>query len=126
MTEKTIHLDTPLSLPCGVALPNRLGKSAMIEGCADYLGRATEDHERLYRLWVKGGTGLLITGNIQVDRRSLERPGNVRIEGPQDAEQMRRLRAMAEAGQENGAHVWAQIGHAGRQAPAGACPALLP
>lgn len=122
MTEKTIHLDTPLPLPCGVTLPNRLGKSAMTEGCADYLGRATEDHERLYRLWGKGGTGLLITGNIQVDRRSLERPGNVRIEGPQDAEQMRRLQAMAEAGQENGAHVWAQIGHAGRQAPAGACP----
>lgn len=122
MTEETIHLDTPLPLPCGVTLPNRLGKSAMTEGCADYLGRATEDHERLYRLWGKGGTGLLITGNIQVDRRSLERPGNVRIEGPQDGEQMRRLRSMAEAGQENGAHVWAQIGHAGRQAPAGACP----
>ncbi|SHO66519.1 2,4-dienoyl-CoA reductase [Pseudoxanthobacter soli DSM 19599] len=122
MGEHRIQLDTPLPLPCGATLPNRLGKSAMTEGCADHLGRATADHERLYRLWGRGGTGLLITGNIQVDRRSLERPGNVRIEGPQDAEQMRRLSAMAEAGQENGAHVWAQIGHAGRQAPAGACP----
>ncbi|WP_288998703.1 NADH:flavin oxidoreductase/NADH oxidase family protein [uncultured Gemmobacter sp.] len=123
MTEQaTIRLDTPLPLPCGVSLPNRLGKSAMTEGCADHLGRATRDHETLYRLWGKGGTGLLITGNIQVDRRSLERPGNVRIEGPQEPEAMARLEAMAAAGQENGAHVWAQIGHAGRQAPAGACP----
>lgn len=51
MTEQaTIRLDTPLPLPCGVSLPNRLGKSAMTEGCADHLGRATRDHETLYRL----------------------------------------------------------------------------
>ena len=41
MTQTAIQLDTPLSLPCGETLPNRLGKSAMTEGCADALGRAT-------------------------------------------------------------------------------------
>lgn len=122
MTRTTIQLDTPLPLPCGTTLPNRLGKSAMTEGCADAYGRATEFHERIYRLWGESGTGLLLTGNIQVDRRSLERPGNIRVEGEQDAEQMKRLAAMADAGQAHGAHMWAQIGHAGRQAPAGACP----
>ena len=103
VTQTTIQLDTPLPLPCGETLPNRLGKSAMTEGCANALGRATEYHERIYRLWGESGTGLLLTGNIQVDRRSLERPGNIRIEGEQDAEQMRRLTAMADAGQAHGA-----------------------
>ncbi|WP_296021733.1 hypothetical protein [uncultured Agrobacterium sp.] len=46
MTQTTIQLDTPLPLPCGETLPNRLGKSAMTEGCADALGRATEYRER--------------------------------------------------------------------------------
>src|SRR5690606_3065006 len=58
----------------------------------------------------------------QIDRRSLERAGNIRIEGPHDHEQMRGLAAMAAAAQEGGAHIWAQISHGGRQAPAEACP----
>lgn len=119
---KTIALDTRLDLPCGATLPNWLGKSAMTEGLADPLGRATDAHVQLYRRWGTGGIGLMLTGNIQVDRRSLERPGNIRIEGPQDAEQMKRLSALAEAARTNGAHIWAQIAHAGRQAPADACP----
>lgn len=122
MNDTKLELGTPLKLPCGVTLPNRLAKSAMTEGMADPWGRATEDHERLYKRWSNGGTGLLITGNIQVDRRSLERPGNIRIEGVQDAEQMRRLGRLAEAGKAGGSHIWAQIAHAGRQAPADACP----
>jgi len=65
MEKERIGLDTPLPLPCGVTLPNRLGKSAMTEGCADHLGRATESHERVYRVWGQSGTELLITGNIQ-------------------------------------------------------------
>lgn len=122
MNDILVGLDTPIRLPCGTQLPNRLAKSAMTEGMADEWGRATEDHFRLYERWSHGGTGLLITGNIQVDRRSLERPGNIRIEGRQDAEQMSRLSQLAEAGQVGGSHIWAQIAHAGRQAPADACP----
>ncbi|TBX86682.1 NADH:flavin oxidoreductase, partial [Rhizobium leguminosarum bv. viciae] len=61
MTPTAIQLNTPLPLPCGATLPNRLGKSAMTEGCADAQGRATEYHERVYRLWGQGGTGLLMT-----------------------------------------------------------------
>jgi len=69
----------------------------------------------LYRSWSLGGTGLLITGNIQVDRRYMERPGNVAIDGTQTDEQLSRLRAFAKAGTTAGNHCWAQIGHAGRQ-----------
>src|SRR5262245_13050001 len=95
---RPVELSTPLLLPCGVVLPNRLVKSAMTEGLADPGGRATEEHVRLYRRWAQGGTGTLLTGNIQIDTRSLERPGNVVLEGPQDADQIARLRAFAQAG----------------------------
>lgn len=104
-----------LVLPCGAVLPNRLSKAAMTEGLADPQGRATAELERLYGLWADGGTGLLISGNVQVDRDHLERPGNVVIQGPQDAAALAGLRAMAKAGTRAGGHIWMQISHAGRQ-----------
>ena len=72
-------------------------------------------HAQLYRRWAEGGAGLLITGNVQVDRRYLERPGNVCIDGEQDQEQLDRLAAFAAGGKAKGGHIWMQIGHAGRQ-----------
>ena len=38
--------DTPLLLPCGISIPNRIGKSALTEGLSDGLNRATERHCR--------------------------------------------------------------------------------
>lgn len=107
-------LQQPFTLPCGVVLPNRIAKSAMTEGLADERLRATEGHQRLYRRWSEGGTGLLITGNVQIDRNDLERPGNVAIDSDEGQDE---LRAWAEAGTVNGNHLWMQISHAGRQSP---------
>ena len=104
-----------LILPCGAVLPNRLAKAAMTEGLADPKGRATPELARLYGLWAEGGSGLLITGNVQIDGDHLERPGNVIIEGPQDEAALAGLRAMASAGTCAGGHIWMQISHAGRQ-----------
>ena len=110
-------LATPLTLASGVVLKNRLGKSAMTEGLADPANRATAAHARLYRRWAEGGAGLLITGNVQVSRRHLERPGNVAIEGPQSAEAMAALSAYAAAASAGGAACYVQLSHAGRQTP---------
>ncbi len=107
-------LSQPLSLPCGVSIPNRLGKAPMTEGLADERLRATEAHVRLYRRWSQGGAGLHITGNVQIDRRVLERPGNVAIDNNGGLEQ---LEAWAQAGTEAGNQLWMQISHAGRQSP---------
>ncbi len=104
-----------LVLPCGAVLPNRLAKAAMTEGLADPQGRATAELARLYGLWADGGAGLLITGNVQIDRDHLERPGNVIIQGPQDEAALTGLSAMARAGTRAGGHIWMQISHAGRQ-----------
>jgi 2,4-dienoyl-CoA reductase-like NADH-dependent reductase (Old Yellow Enzyme family) len=88
-------------LPCGASLKNRLAKAAMTEGLADDRNRATVRHVELYRRWADGGAGALLTGNVQVDRRYLERAGNIVIDGPQSTAQLAALEAMAEAGTAN-------------------------
>ena len=76
----THPLDRPLVLPSGATLPNRLAKAAMSEGLADVANHSTTRLEALYRRWAGSGAGLLLSGNIQVDRRHLERPNNVVID----------------------------------------------
>ena len=111
----TINLADSLSLPCGATLPNRIGKGAMTEGMATPDGLPTPELERLYGLWSDGGAGMLLSGNIQVDRDHLERPGNVVIDGPANDEMMTALKSWAATATRNGNHFWAQISHAGRQ-----------
>ncbi len=115
-------LSQSLRLPCGAVLKNRLAKAAMTEGLADSMNRATERHVRAYGRWAKGGAGLLLTGNVQVDRTHLERPGNIAIDnnGGLDA-----LRAMVKAGTSGDNHLWMQINHPGRQTPAAVNPSPL-
>ncbi len=107
-----MQLTEPLTLPCGTVVPNRIVKSAMTEGLADAAGRANERHARLYRQWSEGGAGLLITGNVMVDWRYLERPGNVVIEDESDIDQLARW---AEAGTAASGQLWVQLNHPGRQ-----------
>lgn len=111
-------LSKPLKLPCGAMLPNRIAKAAMTEGLATPDGRPTPELDRLYGLWSDGGAGLLIGGNLVIDRDHLERPGNVVIDGAPDAEMMARLARWAAAGTRGGNHFWPQVSHSGRQTPA--------
>jgi 2,4-dienoyl-CoA reductase-like NADH-dependent reductase (Old Yellow Enzyme family) len=106
------ELADPLRLPCGALLPNRVAKAAMTEGLAAADGAANARHARLYRRWAAGGAGLLLTGNVMVDRRWLERPGNVIIE---DSRGIPALAEWAKAGTLAGNHLWMQISHPGRQ-----------
>ena len=108
-------LNTPLTLPCGAILPNRLAKAAMTEGLGTPNGVPTAELERLYGLWSDGGAGLLITGNVIVDADHLERPGNVVIDREPDAAMAAALASWAKTGTRGGNHLWAQISHGGRQ-----------
>ena len=110
-------LSQTLTLPCGAVLPNRLAKAAMTEGLATSEGVPTPELERLYGLWSDGGAGMLLTGNIQIDRHHLERPGNVIIDGEPDTRLQAALAAWAAAATRQGNHFWAQLSHAGRQTP---------
>ena len=108
-------LSSPLTLPCGLTLKNRLAKGAMTEGLADSDGSPNDGHVQLYRTWAKGGCGLLITGNVMVDGTHLERPGNVILDGHQAEDIRDRLAVWAAAGSENGCTIWMQLSHSGRQ-----------
>jgi 2,4-dienoyl-CoA reductase-like NADH-dependent reductase (Old Yellow Enzyme family) len=103
-----------LSLRCGVSLPNRLAKSAMTEGLADANGLPTQALNQLYTTWAAGGTGLLLTGNIMVDGRYLERAGNMVLE---DDDNLGLFSTLADASQSNNNHCWVQLNHPGRQCP---------
>jgi len=116
-TSPTTTIASPLTLPSGLNLPNRLAKAAMTEGLADTDCRATLRHVTLYRRWAAGGPGLMITGNVQVDPGHLERPGNVVISGPQSNMQKMALADWAKAAKSAGAPVLMQLNHSGRQTP---------
>ncbi len=109
-------LARPLELPCGVAIANRVIKGAMTEQLADSTHGPTEELIRLYERWGCGGTGVLLTGNVMVDHRALEGPRNVVIE---DDRHLAKLREWTERAQRNGAQLWAQLNHPGRQTPKG-------
>lgn len=115
-------LETPLTLPCGAVLSNRLAKAAMTEGLADTRNRATKRHQTLYQRWAANGLGLQISGNIQIDRNALERAGNIVLDGQEDEAALFALHAMANAARRGGGHFWAQINHPGRQAPKAISP----
>lgn len=118
MGSEGVTLASSLRLPCGATLPNRIAKGAMTEGLARADGVATPELARLYRLWSDGGAGMLLTGNVQIDRDHLERPGNVIIDREPSPEARAALSAWAAAGTHAGNHLWMQISHAGRQTPA--------
>lgn len=110
----TSPLANPITLPNGTILPNRLAKSAMTEGLADKFDQPTPAHYQLYKTWSEGGTGLHITGNIMIDKRYLERAGNVVLE---NADQLPRFKEWAAQGTVGGNHLWVQLNHPGRQCP---------
>ncbi|MEO0467658.1 MAG: NADH:flavin oxidoreductase/NADH oxidase family protein [Pseudomonadota bacterium] len=117
-----INIESPLTLPSGLTLPNRLAKAAMTEGLADPENRATERHQRLYNRWAEGGIGMMLTGNVQVDRQHLEKPRNVVIDDSTDAVARASLEAFSEAAKRHGAPVIMQLSHGGRQTPAAVNP----
>ncbi|RDE25221.1 oxidoreductase [Motiliproteus coralliicola] len=107
---KAIRLGQSLRLPCGAILKNRLLKSAMSDSLADGKGNATLEQARLYERWAEGGVALSIIGEVQVDPRYPEKPGNL-VLGPNTNRQA--LSELAARGSINDTHIWPQIGHAG-------------
>ena len=88
-------LSQPFTLPCGVVIKNRIGKAPMTEGLADCWDRPTPELCRLYERWAMGGTGLSVTGNVMIDHRFLERPGNVVIENEDNLDLLKDWQALA-------------------------------
>ena len=103
---------TPLILPNGSRLPNRLAKAALEENLADEGQLPGPALWRLYRHWGIGGAGLIITGNVMIDGRAMTGPGGVVLE--QDTP-LEAFKTWAAASRQGGAQVWMQLSHPGRQ-----------
>ncbi|MCS9524074.1 NADH:flavin oxidoreductase/NADH oxidase family protein [Pseudomonas aeruginosa] len=106
------QLFQPLHLPNGQVIPNRIAKAAMEENLADADHAPGDALIRLYRTWAQGGAGLIITGNVMVDRHALTGPAGVVLENDQH---LQRFAAWAKACRSQGAQAWLQINHPGRQ-----------
>lgn len=100
-----------LTLPNGSVLPNRIAKAAMEEDMADYGQVPGKALYTLYHRWSDGGSGLIISGNVMIDRHAASGPGAVVLERdtPLDT-----FRLWAEAGKQGGNQFWLQINHPGR------------
>ena len=61
-----LHIAKPLTLKCGLTLPNRLVKAAMTEQMADkdQLPDARLNHA--YSTWADGGWGMVLTGKLNI------------------------------------------------------------
>jgi NADH:flavin oxidoreductase / NADH oxidase family len=110
----TTVLAEPLTLPCGLVLPNRILKGALGEGLANpWTADVTPALIRLYERWADGGTGTLITGVICV-QRGAEDNVIVALDDKTDTDALRRW---ASAVPRRDVRLLGQIQHPGRQAP---------
>ena len=108
---------TPLTLPCGQTIPNRLCKAAMEENLAAPGQIPDEKLFNLYDAWAKGGVGLILSGNVMVDPRAMTGPGGVVLEQGSfsNDETKAAFETWAKTGQSGGGKFVLQISHPGRQ-----------
>lgn len=112
----TVDVSTPLVLK-GKVIKNRLAKGALSEGMATLgKGRVTPQLLRLYDAWGQGELGLCITGNVMVDVRAKNEPGNTVIENDNDLAQ---LKKWADIGHRYNMLQVVQLSHPGKQCPKG-------
>ncbi|QIW95260.1 hypothetical protein AMS68_000778 [Peltaster fructicola] len=126
----------PLTLPCGLTLPNRLVKCPMQETLAspdDTFDPPLRQFRKLYSEWGRSQYGLIITGQVQIDTRFLSVAGDVCChEKSLEPERLAKWKEWAKIAQAEGTPCIVQLAHPGRMSPAGAgirpigMPALCP
>lgn len=106
-------LSDQLTLPCGQVLTNRIMKAALSESLATSEDAPGPKLNNLYARWAQGGYGLVVTGNVMIDRRHLGEPGNVVVESDHHLDALTRW---AKTTKDGGPAIWMQLNHPGRQA----------
>jgi 2,4-dienoyl-CoA reductase-like NADH-dependent reductase (Old Yellow Enzyme family) len=97
-------LSEPLTLPfSGKVIKNRFCKAALSENLGRKDGQLDKSNlDRLvnvYNAWAEGGSGMILTGNVMVDRTMREMELNVAVEDERD---IGRLKVWAQAVQKHG------------------------
>jgi len=111
---ETANFASPLTLNNGVTIKNRFFKSAMSEQLSTKTHLPLPSLARLYRAWAQGGVGLIVTGNVMISPDAMGEPQQVVLEKGVD---LTPFEECAKAGTENGAHIWMQLNHPGKQIP---------
>lgn len=132
-------ISQPLTLPCGLTLSNRLVKCPMQETLAEgpWFDPPATFH-KLYTRWAEAQYGLIITGQVQIDRRFLSIAGDVccHERSRPDPAVFAKWTEWARISQKDGTPCIVQLAHPGRMSPAGAgirpagmrplCPSEVP
>lgn len=133
-------ISQPLTLACGLTLPNRLVKCPMQETLAspdDTFDPPVQEFKQLYTKWSTSRYGLIITGQVQIDTRFLSIAGDVCChEKSLEPGRLAKWKEWAEIAQKDGTPCIVQLAHPGRMSPAGAgirppdmsalCPSSVP
>ncbi|KAI9875447.1 MAG: hypothetical protein M1830_008461 [Pleopsidium flavum] len=128
-------INQPLTLPCGLLLPNRLVKCPMQEtlAVAPFFDPPVDKFMNLYTKWADANYGLIITGQVQIDIRFLSIKGDVVCHDKATEEpHFSKWKQWAKIAQAGGTPCVVQLAHPGRMSPAGAgnrpadMPALCP
>ncbi|HZJ17548.1 MAG TPA: NADH:flavin oxidoreductase [Chthoniobacteraceae bacterium] len=95
-----------------LTIPGRVVKAATSETRADNDGFATQSHIDFYLPIAKGGTPLIITGNIYVSSDGKSTPMQMGIE---DDNKIPALSRLVDAVHAHGVKIFAQLSHSGRE-----------
>jgi len=132
-------IEQPITLPCGLTLPNRLVKCPMQETLAvpPLYDSPIDKFENLYKQWAHAKYGLIVTGQVQIDIRYLSIKGDVVCHADSLNEpHLSKWKRWATISQEAGTPCIVQLAHPGRMSPTGAgnrsadmaaiCPSSVP
>ncbi|MBD65391.1 MAG: NADH oxidase [Halobacteriovoraceae bacterium] len=108
------NLNEKLVFKSGRCTKNRIVKAAMSENMGS---SHLPDHkfERAYGTWAQGGAGLIITGNVMVDKNHLGENNNVVLD--EEVKDLEPFKKWADSVHQEGALVYMQINHPGKQSP---------
>lgn len=112
MKNNSNDLYSSIILPNGETIKNRIAKTAIAENMASNKQQPNPQIALLDKTFAKGGAGLIITGNVMVDYRSMGSSGDVVLDENSDLEPFKNW---AKGVKEFGSHIWMQINHPGRQ-----------
>lgn len=115
-----LEIAKPLTLPCGLELPNRVAKAALAESWAGKDWLPSHDLIKTYGAWGRGGWGMVLTGNVQVDVTYLGQPQDTAVNDRLPEEQLvASWREWAGSCSDSGTPFIMQLNHPGRQSPMG-------
>nr|AHZ63797.1 NADH:flavin oxidoreductase/NADH oxidase [Metarhizium rileyi] len=116
-----LKIARPLTLPCGLTVPNRLAKAALAEGWGDKNMLPDPSLVETYGSWADGEWGLIMTGNVQVDAAYLgTREDNAVNDDIPREQHLESWRKWAKVCSRNGTPAIVQLNHPGRQSLPGA------